>query len=240
MKTFAVGDIHGGLKALKQLFESAKITTKDQFIFLGDYVDGWSDSVKTVSFLIEFQKTHRCVFLRGNHDELAYDWLRTKQDNELWFAHGGKLTQEKYLELDEKTTDEHLLFYKNLKNYHIQNNKLFVHAGFTNLHGPQHEYAPYMVYWDRTLWETALATNPKMSENDVRFPKRLKLFDEIYIGHTPTTRIGENKPTKAINVWNVDTGAAFKGQLSMIDIDSKEIFQSEPVYHFYPNENGRN
>jgi serine/threonine protein phosphatase 1 len=44
----------------------------------------------------------------------------------------------------------------------------------------------------------------------------------------------------AINVWNVDTGAAFKGKLSAIDLDTKEVFQSDAVYILYPNEVGRN
>ena len=44
----------------------------------------------------------------------------------------------------------------------------------------------------------------------------------------------------AINVWNVDTGAAFKGKLSAIDIDTKEIFQSDNLPLLYPDEKGRN
>jgi serine/threonine protein phosphatase 1 len=42
------------------------------------------------------------------------------------------------------------------------------------------------------------------------------------------------------NIWNVDTGAAFKGPLTIMDIDSKEFWQSEPLPHLYPNEKGRN
>ena len=37
-RTFAVGDIHGGLKALKQLLERIEKQDNDCFIFLGDYV----------------------------------------------------------------------------------------------------------------------------------------------------------------------------------------------------------
>ena len=79
-----------------------------------------------------------------------------------------------------------------------------------------------------------------ISEENDKYPKRLKLFKEIYIGHTPVTRVGFDKPSNFANVWNVDTGAAFKGEISMLDVDSKEIWQSEPVFKLYPNENGRN
>ncbi len=44
----------------------------------------------------------------------------------------------------------------------------------------------------------------------------------------------------AQNVWNIDTGACFYGKLSCIDIDTKEVFQSDVVQTFYPNEKGRN
>ena len=84
------------------------------------------------------------------------------------------------------------------------------------------------------------AMDQNLSEEDDRYPKRLRLFNEIYIGHTPVTRIGKNVPVQFANVWNIDTGAAFKGKLSVIDIDSKEVWQSDPVWTLYPEENGRN
>jgi serine/threonine protein phosphatase 1 len=109
-----------------------------------------------------------------------------------------------------------------------------------NQNGPQQEYYPNLVYWDRTLWEMVCAMDSSISEKSDNYPKRLKLFKEIFIGHTPVTRVGFDKPANFANVWNVDTGAAFKGKISMLDVDSKEIWQSEPVHTFYPNEKGRN
>jgi serine/threonine protein phosphatase 1 len=44
----------------------------------------------------------------------------------------------------------------------------------------------------------------------------------------------------AANVWNVDTGAAFTGKLSALDIDTKEIFQSDILRDLYLDELGRN
>lgn len=241
MRTLVIGDIHGGFKALEQVLKRAKITPKDNLIFLGDYVDGWSGSVETVSFLIELSRQNSCTFLRGNHDDLAYHWLKTGELNEMWLQHGGQSSIDVYQKLSEEELKPHLYFFESLRNYYIdKENRLFVHAGFTNMHGPEQEYSPNMVFWDRTLWETALSVDRSLSlENDC-YPKRLKLFKEIFIGHTPTTRIGKTIPVNAINVWNVDTGAAFKGPLSAMDLDSKEVFQSDPVWTLYPDENGRN
>ena len=68
MQTFVIGDLHGGLKALKEVLEKVPYKPQDLFIFLGDYVDGWSDSAHLIDFLIDFSKNQPRVFLRGNHD----------------------------------------------------------------------------------------------------------------------------------------------------------------------------
>jgi serine/threonine protein phosphatase 1 len=86
----------------------------------------------------------------------------------------------------------------------------------------------------------AVALNPRLRQHDLRYPKRLRLFHEIYIGHTPTINYGVSEPMKAASVWNVDTGAAFTGRLSALNIDTKRYFQSDVVRTLYPQEKGRN
>ncbi|HLT32305.1 MAG TPA: metallophosphoesterase, partial [Aquaticitalea sp.] len=63
MKTIAIGDLHGGLKGLKQLVDILKLNVDDQLIFLGDYVDGWSESAQVIQFLIELSNSHKCIFI---------------------------------------------------------------------------------------------------------------------------------------------------------------------------------
>ena len=240
-RVLIVGDIHGGLKALKQVLERAKITSNDTIIFLGDYLDGWSESPQLIDFLIELEKKHSCIFIRGNHDELVLHWLQNNHDNPMWYNHGGESTVMAYQKISSKDKKKHIDFLLGLKNYHIdEQNRLFVHAGFTNLKGVTIEHFPRMLYWDRTLWELALSLDPTLSKDSVFFPKRLSLYKEIYIGHTPVTQINQTIPVNKANVWNVDTGAAFKGPLTIMDIETKEFWQSDPVYTLYPNENGRN
>ncbi len=241
-RTLVIGDIHSGVKALEQLLKRAKVTTEDKLIFLGDYVDGWSTSVETIDFLLELKKTNSCIFIRGNHDELCYEWLTGAADNPTWFKHGGKATMASYAKADNLKIETHKRFYESLKNYHLdEENRLFLHAGFTNLKGIAFEYFEKTFYWDRTLWELAQVVHPKMQESDAFYPSRLKHYKEIYIGHTPISKLVENvEPKKAKNVWNLDTGAAFKGPLSILDIDTKEFWQSDPVYTLYKGETGRN
>jgi serine/threonine protein phosphatase 1 len=240
-RILVIGDIHGALTALEQVLERAKVTQNDTLIFLGDYIDGWSHSAELVSFLIRLKTLHNCIFIKGNHDDLCYTWLTKHTHNPEWVQHGGQATMDSYAKLSQEEINTHLHFYETLNNYHIDaHNRLFLHAGFTNLHGPHREYFDELFYWDRTLWETALATDSNLKKTDPKYPKRLLLFDEVYIGHTPVTRINQTIPIQATCVWNIDTGAAFKGPLTIMDINTKEFWQSDPVYQLYPNENGRN
>ncbi|SHF80816.1 serine/threonine protein phosphatase 1 [Flavobacterium fluvii] len=241
MRTLVIGDIHGGLRALHQIMERANVTPKDTLIFLGDYVDGWSQSPQVIDYLIELKTTHNCICILGNHDELVLEWLEKSKENLTWYNHGGESTVLAYSKVDRKTIKRHIEFLKTLKNYHLdEQNRLFIHAGFTNMNGVDFEYFPKLFYWDRSLWETALALDKTIKTDHVFYPKRFTLYKEIYIGHTPVSRINKTVPVQMANVWNVDTGAAFKGPLTMMDVDTKEFWQSEPLPRLYPNEKGRN
>ncbi|AZJ36763.1 metallophosphoesterase family protein [Tenacibaculum singaporense] len=241
MKTFVIGDIHGGLKALPQVLKKAKITIEDTLIFLGDYVDGWSESAQVIDFLIELNKKHECIFIKGNHDLWCEDWLRTGKGEVIWLAHGGEETQKSYESYSEEQKQKHLAFFQQMKPYYIDNkNRLFIHAGFTSMHGVEKETFKLNYHFDRTLWETALATDKNLSKKSELYPERFTHYSEIYIGHTPTIRYNSSNPINALNLWNIDTGAAFTGCLTIMDVDSKEFWQSNPIKTLYPNEKGRN
>lgn len=241
MRTLVIGDIHGGLRALKEVLEKASITSKDTLIFLGDYVDGWSESAETISYLMALKKEISCVFIRGNHDELLYNYLKHGQNLETWLIHGGASSKKSYKKLSKKETSLHIAFLEALEFYYVdKENRLYIHGGFSNHRGPKYEYYPHMVTWDRSLWEMVCVMDESITPENVRYPNRLKLFHEIFIGHTPVTRIGKSVPTRFANVWNIDTGAAFKGTISVMNVETKEIWQSTPVYKLYSEENGRN
>lgn len=240
-RTLVIGDIHGGLKALVQVLDRAKVTPNDKLIFLGDFVDGWNDTPYVLDHLIELDKTHNCLFIRGNHEEMVLRWLSDGEDNDEWRLHGGQSTVEVYQSIESDKIALHIEFLSRLNDFHLdEQNRLFVHAGFTNQKGVHYEYFRGMFCWDRTLWEAALSMDKTLSRKDLFYPKRMALYEEIFIGHTPVTRIGYSVPVNRANVWNVDTGAAFKGRLTIMDVDTKEFWQSKPLPELYPDEQGRN
>jgi len=244
MRTLVIGDIHSGLRALKQVLDRAKVTPADTLIFMGDYIDGWSEAPQTLDFLIDLGQKQKCIFIKGNHDQLFLDWLeynRDEIDENMWRIHGGDATLKAYETVSTEDQKRHIAFLHTLQNYYFDSkNRLFIHAGFTNPDGVDKETTEKNYYWDRSLWDTALNLDKKLDKTDSLYPKILMLYNEIYIGHTPVTKIGKTVPIHKACVWNVDTGAAFIGPLTIMDVDTKEYWQSDPLPVLYPDEKGRN
>lgn len=242
MRTFAIGDIHGGLKALIQVLNKLELKDGDKIIFMGDYVDGWSESAQVIQFLMDLSQKFDCIFIKGNHDVWCENWLKKSSDvNPSWYIHGGKETMESYEGFSEDEKKLHLNFFQNLPLYHLDDdNRLFLHAGFTSLHGVEKEKFPELFYLDRSLWEMLLVMDRSIPKDSIFYPKRLQHYKEIYIGHTPTTNYDESSPINIESVWNIDTGAAFKGKITGINIDTKAYFQSDNLPSLYPDEKGRN
>lgn len=241
MRSFVIGDIHGALKALEQVLERAGVDAGCRLIFLGDYVDGWGESAQVIDYLLDLSAKTPCYFIKGNHDVWCEEWLRTGYANQVWLMHGGKETIQSYRDTDAYTKHIHRTWLEQMKYYERdEHDRLFIHAGFTSMHGPEREFASDNFTWDRTLWEMAITMDERIGKDSLLYPKRLKLFSEIYIGHTPTLYYNRDVPMRGCNVWNVDTGAAFKGKLTIMDIDTKQYWQSDPVWKLYPGEKGRN
>jgi serine/threonine protein phosphatase 1 len=240
-RTFVIGDIHGALRALKQLLLKIDPREDDKIIFLGDYVDGWSESAQVIEYLIELDTTYNCLFIKGNHDIFCESWLNETMLDPNWKLKSGKLTIQSYESFSSERKKAHLDFFSRMKYYYVDDyNRLFIHGGFTASNGPQSEQSENNLTTDRTLWEIAVMMDRRVKKHSALYPKKLLLFHEIYIGHTPTLTYNSDLPMHACNVWNIDTGAGFNGSLSALNIDTEQILQSDKVPSLYPLENGRN
>ena len=61
-RTLVIGDIHGGFKALQQVFERANITENDQLIFLGDYVDRGRQNLETICLFFCYKVSPSLIY----------------------------------------------------------------------------------------------------------------------------------------------------------------------------------
>ena len=247
-RKIAIGDIHGGALALVQLLERLNYDpANDQLIFVGDYVDGWPESKQLLDILIKLKlENPNNIFLRGNHDDWFLDFINdgavVAQNH--WVHQGGRATLESYgahvqpnmsdYLIDVEIPQDHKDFIKATELYYIDDqNRGFVHAGYQSFEGLGHD-EDFVYMWDR-----GLAYMLPMRSSDP-IPKILRAHDELYIGHTTTLQW---KTTDPINLrgkfFNIDTGGGWSGKLTAINIDTKQVWQSDFVKDLYPNEKGR-
>ncbi|GAO41055.1 metallophosphoesterase family protein [Flavihumibacter petaseus] len=240
MKTYVIGDIHGALKALEELIDRISPAAEDRLIFLGDLVDGWPDSAEVVAYCIALQARQPCIFIKGNHDSWCEGWLQGAHTGDDWLSHGGDASIRSYAKVREKDRKNHLYFLNHMMPYFVdEENRLYIHAGYTSRNGPSKETYVSNFYWDRSLWEMAACLDKNIPVDSPYYPKRLTHFREIFVGHTPTLNYGITVPMNGGNVWNVDTGGAFQGRLSALEATTKEVIQSSPVQSLYPGIQGR-
>lgn len=233
-KKFVIGDIHGGYLALKQCLKRANFDYEnDTLIQLGDVSDGWSQTPLVVEELL---KIKNLIALRGNHDAWTLEFLKFGSITDMHYNQGGKATIESYRNIrlysdfDEK---KHLKFFEDQHNYYLDDeNRLFIHAGYQSDEGAGHDDRLSNYYWDRSLWGKAMSGREQIIN-------KTKMYKEVYIGHTTTMMWGIVHPMNKGNVWNLDTGGGFGGKLTIMDVDSKEFWQSDFVKDLYPNEIGR-
>ena len=61
-------------------------------------------------------------------------------------------------------------------------------------------------------------------------------WEQIFIGHTTTMALLRiTTPLRVCNVVNLDTGAGWKGKLTLMDYDSGEFWQSDLASDMYPD-----
>jgi serine/threonine protein phosphatase 1 len=245
-----MGDIHGGYRALIQCLERSGFDYHgDQLIQLGDIADGFNEVSDCVEELLKIKSL---VAIRGNHDEWFREFIETGYHPANW-GFGGIATAKSYLKLSHREhlykkvgegyktaldnkdiSPAHRRFFERQQLYFIDtNNNCFVHAGFNRLLAFSKQ-RPANFYWDRELWTEALAHHILSKKDPGLEPfYNISGFHEIFIGHTPTIKWKTDKPMRAINILNVDTGAGHSGRLTILDIHTKEYWQSDPVGELY-------
>lgn len=242
MKKFVIGDIHGDYRGLLDVLTEAKFDYEnDMLIGLGDYCDGWPETSDVIATLLKIKHFKGVL---GNHDSWALDFMDIEMRGDVaksmnqarekanWLHHGGEGTYDSYQGKPELWV-KHKEWLQSLPYYLEEDGKLFVHAG--PVPGQSIEtisrLQPSLLIWQRQF----------VSELPI---KPWQDHDELYIGHTPTQVIDYIKhtgePIQYGNTWFMDTGAAFDGKLSMMNIETKEVFQADESWFYYPDYKGRN
>lgn len=221
----AVGDIHGQLKCLKRLVERFEEniqkyeSSQEQMVFLGDYVDRGLEVRGVLDYLIELRSRRKCVFLRGNHEQILLNFLSSPDVGEEWIRFGGLETLAAYgvgfnllrgtdidwLQVHDRFCssfpEKHREFLESTDLCHSAGDFFFVHAGID----------PARSFSDQSAHDLLYARGKFLNNKDVR--------EKIVIhGHSHVT-----KPEIRRNRIGIDTGAFATNVLSAVLIWNQNI-----------------
>ena len=224
MRTFAIGDIHGAHKALLQCLERSGFDyEKDRLVVLGDIVDGWPETPQCIEELL---KIENLIIVMGNHDKWVDHWFKLGATLDIWTSQGGQATVEAY-RIRPDLLEKHHDFFKQAHYYFVdEENCLYIHGGFRPYLSIE-EQSPEVLMWDRDLAIDAM-----------RGPVFIQKYREVFLGHTTTERVSM-KPVISGNVILLDQGAGWGGKLSIMNVETKEFWQSDIVKNLYPGIKGR-
>jgi len=233
MRTFALGDVHGNYKALMQVLERANFNyEEDTLIGLGDYCDGYPQTKEVIDELL---KIKNLIPIMGNHDEWLREYFRKGAMPHIWVSQGGQATLESY---DFTFNEAHLNFLDHCRySYTDEKNRIFCHGGFPKDTTDILDVDRHIITWDRSLVKNAITK--KQYSTDKTRTKYVEAFEEVWVGHTTTQGWKTFQPIIAFNIYLLDTGAGWDGKLTLMDVDSKEVFQSDFGWELYGENQGR-
>ena len=221
---YAVGDVHGRRDLLDGLLTAILQDviarpgdggTRPVLLFIGDLIDRGPNSREVVDAVLEL-RAHRALevrVLKGNHEQLALEFLRDPQDGVAWLDLGGRQTLASYgvplgpIDRLAETRDAfeaalgpaHLQLLRSMELYVEIGGYVFVHAGLrpgVAMHAQQERD----LLWIREPFLTAEAQR----------------FDRVVVhGHTPgEVRLSGQRIC-------IDSGAYYSGSLTCLRLEGE-------------------
>ena len=224
IRIYAIGDVHGRSDLLQRVLTDIDADCKLRparrpiIVFVGDYIDRGPYSRNVLDLLVEWQRFHEAIFLRGNHETFLPRFLADPRTLDDWRQYGGLETLLSYglrpsinpdlneqivlaKEFAEAVPQEHLDFLQTLELTFSCGDFLFVHAGVR----------PGIPLRDQTeddlLW---------IRDDFLSWQQPFECF--VVHGHTPV-----DEPDLRLNRINIDTGAYATGRLTCVVIENSAI-----------------
>ncbi len=150
----AIGDIHGCFQALRRLSNYVGFRDDDVIITLGDYCSRGPNTCSVIDWLIDMDRSHKLIPLRGNHDIMMVQARDSEWEFQKWMEVGGAATLRSYAPSAGDSgaiadiPDEHWAFLLDrLWPYFESDTHFFVHANaYPDL--ALQDQPEFMLYWE--------------------------------------------------------------------------------------------
>jgi serine/threonine protein phosphatase 1 len=212
-RTFVIGDIHGCIDELDGLLDTLAPVAGDTVVCLGDYIDRGPASKRVIDRLLRLRREGpRCVFLKGNHEDMFLGFLGERGAyGESFLDNGGDATlrsyglQGRFGEIrGEHLPPEHLEFLRSLELFYKHEGFLCVHAGVDPAR-PLTAQREEDLLWIRGEF--------------IREPHPFPYV--VLFGHTPQREVLLDLPYKV----GLDTGLVYRNKLSCLELAAARLFQ---------------
>jgi serine/threonine protein phosphatase 1 len=136
-KTYVIADLHGRFDLLEMALAKIEANEPGTVVFVGDYVDRGPQSHQVIVRLIAGPTIPRWkwICLKGNHEDMMRQAFGKSAKLEWWLGNGGGATLLSYGRRADQFADPsiipqgHIDWIKGLPLYHVDNHRLYVHAG---------------------------------------------------------------------------------------------------------------
>lgn len=212
-RLIAISDIHGCCSTFNALLTNINFTPEDHLVLLGDYIDRGPGSKQVLDLILSYlKKGYHITMLKGNHELMLLDAFDDETLVTRFLRAGGDLTLKSFgVSAVHEIPQTYIEFIKSFKDYHIEQNYIFVHAGL-NFSIPNPFEDREALFWMRGMVVDPLLIN----------------YKTVIYGHTPI-------PLNEIRAMMEERNKSYK-----VDIDNGCVFDREGMNHlmaYFPDEN---
>lgn len=214
-RRLVISDIHGMYSDFRHVLDVAEYNPdSDRLFLLGDYIDRGDASGATLKFVQELSKDGAIV-LKGNHEDMMLRAATDRYWRTVWLSNGGDATLQSF---GRTIPDWALEFISSLPLYHEEPDYILVHAGLRP-GVPLKQQSSDDLLWIR-------------DEFILHYEGKPVVFGHTPVAllHGPNTRIS-NPHDRRWDLWRgkdkvgIDTGAAWDGYVTLVDLDTWQIWR---------------
>ncbi|SDJ45034.1 bis(5'-nucleosyl)-tetraphosphatase PrpE [Salimicrobium halophilum] len=234
-----IGDVHGCLDELKQLFEDLGYQFERGIpvhpegripVFLGDITDRGPSSIEAIDFVHDLVITHqKGRYIPGNHCDKLYRYFR---GNPVQEKHGLETTTEEYRSLPSKeqviVRDKFMTLVESSPLYLElpEIDTVVAHAGILEKDiGQMNKRIRSFVLYGATTGKTMPDGRPERLDWAAGYTGNKR----IVYGHTPVL-----EPRFKNHTVNIDTGCVFGNKLTALRLPEEKIVQVPSSLPFQP------
>lgn len=207
MPTYAIGDIHGCLRALERVLGAVRPSRDDTVILLGDYVNRGPDSRGVIDRILYLKNETNLIALRGNHDATMIAARGKDGLGSSWRQMGGAPTLASYPggSLDGVPPDHWDFLVEYCRDWYETPTHIYVHATAD----PKLDMADqttHELYWQRL--------NPRAKPH--------RSGKTVVCGHTSQR---DGRPLDLGHTVCIDTGCVYGLWLTGLEVETGHYWQ---------------